>query len=202
MFNNILIDLAPTEAIFNDDVFLINTDFRIGIQYELLMSDKEVSNSDKIRQSVALFFYNDFNRKIEDEEVIEVVDYISWFYSGGMSAKEVERNAKVGGSRQKAIYSFEYDADYIYADFMKIYGINLQQIEYLHWWEFKALFKGLDEESKISKIMGYRTMKITKDMSKQEKDHYKNLKRIYKLPDGKTEQEKEQDFHDIMAGAF
>ena len=34
-----------------------------------------------------------------------------------------------------------YDSPYIYADFMREYGINLSTAE-LHWFEFRALFDG------------------------------------------------------------
>lgn len=199
MFDNILIDLVPTTTIIGGDDFVINSDFRIGIQYELLMQDPNVSNQDKLKHSIALFFYNEHNRQFKNEEVREVFDYISYFYSGG---SKVVRGKGSGRASKKAIYSYDYDANYIYSDFMKIYNIDLQDIHYLHWWKFKALFSGLDEGSKLSKIMGYRAMKIDKDMSDKEKAHYRELKRIYRLPDNRTVEEKELGFHDVMAGVL
>lgn len=77
---------------------------------------------------------------------------------------------------------------------MDQYGINLQTIPYLHWWEFKALFTGLKEDNLIVKIMGYRAMDLSKIKDKDEKKYYKKLKRLYALPDMRTEEQKEADF--------
>ena len=72
------------------------------------------------------------------------------------------------------------------------------QDEELHWWKFKALFQGLKEDNKIVQIMGYRGMDLSKIKDKEERKHYKRLKKLYALPDMRTEEQKEADF----AGAF
>lgn len=64
----------------------------------------------------------------------------------------------------------------------------------LHWWEFRALFQGLKDDNKIVKIMGYRGIDLSKIKDKEEKARYKKLKKIYALPDMRTEQQKEADF--------
>ena len=77
-------------------------------------------------------------------------------------------NASQGGTttnRRTQIYSFEHDAPYIYAAFLEQYGIDLTQENNLHWWRFKAMFDSLSEKTQFVKIMGYRSMTITKDMS-------------------------------------
>ena len=37
-----------------------------------------------------------------------------------------------------------------------------QDIKYLHWWKFKAMFKSLKEDTEIVKIMRYRSMDLSK----------------------------------------
>ena len=100
------------------------------------------------------------------------------------------------------IYSFEHDAEYIYAAFLDQYGIDLQDIEHLHWWKFRALFKGLKEDTLISKIMGYRSIEITNNMSDSEKKYYRKMKQIYALPDNRTQEEKERAFTNAIASIF
>ncbi|WP_242840658.1 Gp15 family bacteriophage protein [Clostridium hydrogeniformans] len=43
------------------------------------------------------------------------------------------------------------------------YGADLQNVEYLHWWKFKAL----KEDNEIFKIMGYRYMDLGKIKDKE-----------------------------------
>lgn len=56
-----------------------------------------------------------------------------------------------------AKYDYKQDADYIYAAFMQVYGIDLiEQQGQLHWAKFKALLKGLPKETMFSEIMRIR----------------------------------------------
>ena len=77
---------------------------------------------------------------------------------------------------------------------MRQYGKDLQDIEYLHWWKFRAMFEDLDESTKMAQIMSYRAMDISKIKDKEEKNRYKRLQQIYSLPDMRTVEQKEADF--------
>ena len=96
-------------------------------------------------------------------------------------------------NKQKQIYSYEFDAEYIYSSFMEQYKIDLNT-SHMHWWKFKALFEGLNENTQIVKIMGYRAIDLGKIKDKEEKTRYKKLKKLYALPDMRTQEEKEADF--------
>lgn len=188
---NILIDQLDNikdEKIGEEE---FNTDFRISILFELLMQDREISKKEKIIQSLQLYYPNFL--QIKDYE--KAIDNMLWFYSCG---KELANSKKTTKRKQKQIYNYEFDAEYIYSAFMQQYRIDLQDIEYLHWWKFKALFDGLMENTQFVKIMGYRALDITKIKDKKEKKRYKELQEIYKLPDMRTEEEKEEDFAEAL----
>lgn len=175
---NILIDLLPTTVDIEGIEYEINSDFRTSILFSLLMEDDEVSNEDKINNAFNLFY-----PKIP-HNLVEASKKMVWFYCCG---KETN-NMKSNGSRKEIspIYSFEYDDEYIYSAFLSQYNIDLQDVEYLHWWKFKAMFKGLKEDNEIVKIMGYRSMDLSK-VDKTQKDRYKKLKKMYELPKNKSE---------------
>ena len=188
---NIIIDLLPTTVFIDDIEYEINSNFRVSILFEMMMQDGSISDEEKGRLALSLYY------KVLPHDLGKAAEQISWFYRCGK-----EREVGKGGeraSRAKQVYSFEYDADYIYSAFLTQYGIDLQDIDYLHWWKFKAMFTTLNDDNKISKIMGYRSIEINNDMSKSEKVYYREMKRIYKLPDSRTEQEKEDDFHNSLA---
>ena len=178
---NIILDKLPTEY----EGLKIETNFRSFILFELLMQDRNVNEKNKIILALNLFY------KDPPQDIKKGIDGILWFYSRGKTENKEKNNEK---STRNNIYSFEHDAELIYSAFLSQYGIDLNEIEYLHWWKFKSLFEGLNEENKICKYMQYRSIDISKIKDKEEKKKYKKLKQLCALPDERTEEEKEKDF--------
>ena len=58
----------------------------------------------------------------------------------------------------------------------------------------KAMFNSLKSDNKICEIMSYRAIDLNKIKDKDEKNKYKKLKKIWALPDNRSEREKENDF--------
>ena len=195
---NILIDLLPDHVEIDGKKYSINTDFRISILFELLMQDRTILDSEKIYMALDLY-YPQIPHNLE-----QAVDKMLWFYRCGKDDEDdsVKNGSPAGSGKASMIYSFEHDAEYIYSAFLDQYGIDLQDIEHLHWWKFRALFKGLKEDNLICKIMGYRSIEITNDMSDSEKKYYRKMKQIYALPDNRTQEEKERDFINAIASIF
>lgn len=178
---NLLIDRLPTDY----EGLKINTNFRSFILFELLMQDNEISQKDKILLTLSYFFDE------RPKDVKKAIEGVLWFYRCG----EKEKHSKSGeNGKQKQIYSFEHDAKYIYSAFLDQYGIDLNEIDYLHWFKFRALFEGLKSDNKICEIMGYRAIDLNKIKDKEEKKKYRKLQREFALPDNRSKEEKEQDF--------
>ena len=179
---NLLIDLVPKTITIDNKEYEINSDFRTSILFELLMQDKSIKDNDKIYLALELYYPN-----IPDD-INSAIEKMLWFYRCGKDLITSKRKGK--GKSDIKIYSFEYDDDYIYAAFMDQYGIDLQDIKYLHWWKFKAMFKSLKEDTEIVKIMRYRSMDLSNIKDKNEKAYYKKMQELYKIPISKDEQEK------------
>jgi hypothetical protein len=152
------------------------------------MQDGNIKKENKIFMALNIFY------KEIPKDIKKAMDVILWFYTRGNIKKK--NNEKTNRNTNDKIYSYEHDANYIYSAFLSQYGIDLNEIEYLHWWKFKSLFEGLNDENKICEIMGYRAVDLSKIEDKKQKDRYKRLKQIWALPDNRTEEEKEQDFAD------
>lgn len=91
-----------------------------------------------------------------------------------------EKDMKRDGSNSKRIYSFETDGDLIYAAFYSQYGIDLSTAT-LHWYQFRALFQGLDANSKFAEVMDAREINLSKISDPSRKAYYRKLKSIYRL---------------------
>ena len=166
-----------------------NSDFRISIMFELMMQKRKYTKEQKIFQALKLFY-----PKYEQLKDIEkAIDNITWFYQCGKELANSNRKSS-NETRNKQIYSYEFDDNYIYGAFKEQYNVDLQDIEYLHWWKFKAMFDCLKDDTKIVEIMGYRAMDLRKIKDKAERERYKKLKALYKVPDMRSEEEKEADF--------
>lgn len=190
---SLIIDQVPEKVLIGDKEIAINTDFRVSILFELLMQDKELDAMSKTREALALYYPKIIPKELQSEALERAL----WFYTGGKELEDIKESKGSGRSQGKQ-YSFEHDDAYIYAAFKAQYGIDLQD-EDLHWWKFKALFLGLNEECKISKIMSYRATLVTSEMSKSEQKFYRKMQSLYALPDTRTEEEKEADFADALS---
>lgn len=180
---NILIDKLPIEY----EGLKINTNFRSFILFELLMQDNKIDKENKIALAINLFYDE------PPKDIKKAIDGILWFYTRGKNVKQ-KSNEKGNNERQKRIYSFEHDTELIYTAFLDQYGVDLNDIDKLHWFKFKAMFEGLKSDNKICEIMGYRAINVSKIKDKEEQKRYKKLQREWALPDERTEEEKEQEF--------
>ena len=176
---NILLDTLPDKT---PNGFIIKTDFRQAIKFELLMQDSTLNDQEKVLLALNLFYEN-----VKTEDIGSLIADILWFYLLGKEPKKEK-----GEGSGKMIYSFEYDADYIYDAFYEQYGIDLN-ISNMHWWKFRSLFEGLNN-NKFVDIMGYRAIDLSKIQDKSERKKYEKLKKIYQLPDMRTAEEKDADF--------
>jgi len=185
---NILIDLVPTSVTIENQDYKINSDFRTSILFELLMQDNEISEEDKIIYSLELYY------PILPKNINEAVDKMLWFYRCG---KDITPSKGTGKGKSTQIYSFNFDDDYIYSAFLDQYGVDLQDID-LHWWKFKSMFKALKEDNEIVKIMGYRSMDLSKIKDKEEKNYYRRMQELYKIPIAKDEKDKLEEINNIL----
>lgn len=177
---SIIIDALPSAYEYDGRVYDMQTDFREWMKFELLLTDTDIPINDKSRRLLELVF-----PQIPPDE--NLWDFILWFYQCGKEGARASKKAK--SQKQTAIYSFEYDDGYIYSAFREIYNINLITVPYLHWWEFKSMFRAL-HDCKIVDIMGYRSEKISRDTPEYHKKFLTEMKRVYALPKSLTEQQK------------
>ena len=170
-----------------------NTNFKNSILFELLMQESNLSNEAKVYQALKIYYPN--LNQITD--VNKAIDNMLWFYKCGK--EDEEKTSQKTIENTKRIYSYEFDNELIYSAFKDQYNIDLQDIEYLHWWKFKAMFDALKDDNKIVEIMGYRAINLSKIKDKEMKKHYKKMQKLYALPDMRSEEEKENDFAEAFS---
>jgi hypothetical protein len=163
------------------------------------MQDGSLGKEEKIMLALNLFFKGEEFENVD--EIKKAIKAILWFYTLGKSEEKETKSKKrkeTEEKKQKAIYSFEYDANLIYSAFLGQYKLDLNEIDYLHWWKFKSLFEGLNDDNRICEIMGYRAVDLSKIEDKKQRERYRKLKIKHALPDNRSVEEKEQEFANAL----
>lgn len=178
---NILVDLLPTTVTVGGVEYPINTDFRTSILFEQMAVDIDIEDDEKWEYLLE-YYYQGIS--VTDENIGGLVEEALKFYrcERGQLQSDDESCKDSSSSSSDKIYDFDYDDMYIYGAFLQQYGIDLQDIEYLHWWKFKAMFNSLKEECKFCKILEYRSIDLSQVQDDAQKEYYRKMKELYKLP--------------------
>ena len=188
---NMLIDALPSCVRVAGALHPIRTDYRIYIMFEQLLSDDELGKDERIESAVELCYEHP---EALPDNIDEIVNALLWFYRCGKPEDKrlLKRAEKRREAQQEAprIYDYDQDAEYIYAAFLEQYGVDLCDIDGLHWWKYHAMLHALREDCLFVKIMGYRSVNLSKITDKKERNRIAQQQALYKLRNGKSEEEK------------
>lgn len=187
---NILTSTLPDFLTISGQKCKIRADFKTWLTFSSIVSNGEI-NAEKAVKICALVFYElppNFNDAFRE---------ILKFYRCETDEPEESHSA----SSKKQLFSFEYDADMIYSAFYQQYHIDLQATN-MHWWQFKALFNGLNEDTQFIKVIGYRNADLSEIKNTEMRKFYGRMKKLYKLPDNRSEAEKEDALNDVFSASF
>ena len=168
---NILVDRLPEVVKVGGSAFDIETDFRAGISFYLLIEAGE-NNPLKL---CAPFFPNGMPYNISG-----AVDAVVYFIRGG----EEPATDKVQKSSKPA-FSYSVDSDAIYADFWRFYNVDLS-VDSLHWWTFRSLLMGLPEDSNFKTRIYYRTCNL-RDLPKKEQRRIAKIRKEIEIKAPETD---------------
>ncbi len=174
-----LTDKLPRSINIDGEEYPVNTDFRIMAEFETKLTTTDISD----RKEFIKIFIETISKlflEIPHADIDKIIEGIMWFYRCGVSSANQSGNS----SRAKRCYDYNEDAGYIFAAFYQQYGDDLLNSK-MHWWEFRAKFLGLTDETEFVKIMQYRCTDISKIKSKDEKARLKRLQEHYALKENR-----------------
>lgn len=155
----------------------IDSDFQIGIQIFWILQDAELPYWEKIMTAGNLLFPEGKPKKPEKTE-----EAIMWFLTGWNTDNLPK------GKAEKPVMDYQVDQWRIWVAFKKQYQIDLNR-EKVHFWEFMALLRNL-EECSFLRVIDIRSKPLDSKMSREERMAYEKMKRTYAL-DSKQEEKKE-----------
>ena len=166
----------PRCVYLKNERFIINTDYRIFIEYEYEIMQGEDTKKSSLKTLQR--FYPAFFLILEKNLLEEAINKFVWFYKCG---KEDKPKKSKGKKSSKRAFDYKEDSLLIWGTFKTYFNIDLSTIN-LHWWKFKALWETIPHDAEFIKIKGYRTY------TGQDKDILE-LQEYYSL--GKTKAELE-----------
>ena len=184
----------PDAIIVGNTEYKINTDFRVWVEIDRLLTQSKVITPTIFAQVLRLAFCD----KLLPANIEDTLGAIISFYGCNQTAsKKPSKRAKT----QKRIVSFTHDSSLIYAAFLSQYCIDLTS-DTLHWWKFRALFDALTDEHKISEVMKCRGTDALKIKDKDRRMYVKRMQEQYRLPDNRSIEEIERDNIENLASMF
>ena len=162
----------PDTVIVGGREFRVNTDFRVWMKFEISLT--KMRKDDLL--SVDYLFVNDMPNFCNINDLLE------------FSRPRNELPRPIFGNPDVVVVDYELDSDLIYSAFLGQYGIDLVEIEHLHWHKFLALLAGVNESTRLREVMGYRCY----EKSTEKEDIWRaKLKRAWEI-DRMTMEEKEE----------
>lgn len=171
---NYLINDFPTTVMVAGKKVPIKWDLDTAIKFERLLKSDELEDIDVVLSAIDLYLPECTIGSLEEQ-----IEAILGFYSMRSDGDLV--NPEKQTSKEKIVMDLELDSKYIYAGFLEQYGINLQE-ENMHWHKFLILLENLGDDMLFSKILKWRSINLN-DVPDEQKSYYREMKRIYKLPD-------------------
>lgn len=169
---NALLDRLPEDY----KGWLIRTDYRIGIQIQLCISDPELSDSDKTGTALYLLY----GRGMPDIQT--AIDGLAWFLSCGNPMPS-------DGDDGPAVYSFEHDAARIVSAFKKVFHRDISR-EKMHWFEFLPMLGDLSGTA-FTSVIDIRTT-APSEISDKNRAEFVRMKNRFALSSKFTAEEQAQ----------
>lgn len=173
--------MYPTKMEANGRVYPINTDYKVALACFKALEDTEINDIQRYYAIQTLLLGN--NVLEEDEEILK---------------PKIEMYLRHGEKENRS--NEEIDMDYLQDEIAskvsirQCYHMNLNEIPYMHWYEYNELLSGLTGESLLNKIRELRNYDTKDIKDTKEKRRIENAKRQVALKKKKiqpTEKQKE-----------
>lgn len=178
---NLFYEKYPKVLEIHGEYVPIITDFREYIRLLDMLKCKDLNDVQKI-MILKEYFLTDISidatalRALTNFVTMEMEEKESEQDPDGEEGEALEETGK------KNLFSYEIDYPYILSGFLRDYGIDLETVNYLHWWKFRMLFDGLSEDTEIKQRIMYRGINLSEIKDKEERKRISKIQRSIQLP--------------------
>lgn len=183
--------MYPTKMEANGHIYKINTDYRIALACFKAIYDSEINDVERFYAVETLLLGE--NVLEEDEKILQ---------------NKIEKYLRCG--KNDNINEDEKNFDYIQDEeitrtsIRQCYHLNLNEIPYMHWYEYNELISGLTNESLLNNIRDLRNYDLSEVTDEKQKQKIIKAQERVALKETyiKTKEEKEIDefWENIVGG--
>lgn len=174
---NLFYEKYPKVLEVHGDFYPIITDFREYIRLLDMLKCEELNDIQRIA-ILKDYFLKDIS--IDQEAIHALTEFITMDLKNCEKKEEYQKDREETGN--KNLFSYEIDYPYILAGFLRDYQIDLETVNYLHWWKFRMLFDGLSEDTEIKQRIMYRGIDLSDIKDKDERKRIAKIQRRIQLP--------------------
>lgn len=183
----------PTTVELNGVDYPINSDFRCVLDIMEVLSDRDLSDRERVFLALG-FFYPDL-QSIPPEAMETAVRKLYWFINGGQDQKPSHKKAK-------KMMDWGQDFPYIIGPVNRIIGHDIRLDKHLHWWTFLSAYMDIGE-SLFSQILHIRQALAEggmRKLSKPEREWYRKNRDLVDLKNVHTYTDAELAFFGSIQG--
>ena len=181
--------MYPTKMEANGHIYNINTDYRIALACLRAIDDDEITNLERYLAIEGLLL--GYNVDNDDRDVLQ--NKIATYLRCGK-----EENTPI----EEIDFDYLQDEQDVRTSIRQAYSMDLNKIDYLHWWEYNELISGLLPDSLINRIRETRNLdendyKDPKDKERirKQKEHVALKKKTKKVELTDEQMKNIEDFY-------
>lgn len=172
---NPLYEQFPDYVLIEGKRYKVVTDFREYIKLLDLLRDDEIETIDKA--DLIMMWFLDAPQEDFSICLKALSDFMTNYRSDNKQADAEDREDMENGNRDKQVLSYTQDAPFILSAFLECYSIDLTEVKYMHWWKFRMLLDGLNEDCELKKRMNYRSIDTGRIKDKSERERIRKIQR-------------------------
>lgn len=172
---NLLTDVLPKAFLIDGAKYPINWDFRTALRIMEIYEDKELALIEQQELMLELLLGT------IPQNVERALQLCVTFLNCGEEPPTDEEATETAPSER--LFSFSKDANYIFTAINQTHGIDLSNVDDMHWWKFCFLFQDISEDCFFSRLIYLRKQKNADKLTKEEKKWYESIKSIVDIGD-------------------
>lgn len=193
---NIFLDTLPTTLINENKVIPFRTDFRTWINVLNVLNE---DNKEKIYKTLKNLFFE--NIELNENIILKLLNFLAC----EKNINIIEETAKGEKKAITQLYDLIQDGDAVFISFFSFYKLDLEQIDYLHWYKFRILLNGLDNTTALGKRVELRSLDISSIKNTKLRTQILKAKReiaLIKKDKRRSPEEKQRDFNESFSKMF
>ena len=160
--------IYPTKMEVNGKVYDIDTDYRTALACFKAINDNDLKDIERGIVVVALLLGKDVPLEDTQEALDKCAIYLRCGREENQDTNEVDMD-------------YFQDERAIRTSIRQCYHENLNEKNYLHWWEYNEMIEGLTEETLLSKIREIRNYDLSKEKDYKIRTKIQKAKDFYAL---------------------